>query len=63
MPHIEHNGARLSYALHGAHGDPVLLIQGVGVIGRRFFRTQTFTERNQHAYEPHHPRSCQHPGL
>lgn len=33
MPFIDHHGARLHYELHGKAGEPVLFIQGVGVIG------------------------------
>jgi aminoacrylate hydrolase len=33
MRSLNHHGATLHYELHGAAGEPVLLIQGVGVIG------------------------------
>ncbi len=33
MPSLRHNGALLHFELHGYSGQPVLLIQGVGVIG------------------------------
>lgn len=33
MPELLHHGAALHYELHGHHGEPVLLIQGVGLVG------------------------------
>ena len=33
MPNLTYKDANLYYEIHGSHGEPILLIQGVGVIG------------------------------
>jgi pimeloyl-ACP methyl ester carboxylesterase len=48
MPTVEHAGASLHYEQHGHHGDPVLLIMGLGVDSTFWLRqTPLFAERHR----------------